>query len=277
MQDTNIYIQKYKKYISFLNENRAKLLNEDDWGILLQVLPLLKLSEGYTLDDYRSKKSTDNILCLYARKIDTPRPAEDELKKYEKDKIRMFKADISNLLGNPVVAEGNDRNYINDDDWNCFDDDFWNYENKEEEVFDEAVILPEKIMPEAVITLDFLPDAIWEAYLLNTTDYYIGQRWHGNYHQMTILANFEELISFRPWHKDEFVEYKKFIRETNFEFEPKITIDGNVATIEHLAVFYENRISRCRTTARYDKETRRIESFKFEYTDLFEFSPRCKV
>lgn len=62
MQDTNIYIQKYKKYISFLNENRTKLLNEDDWGILLKVLPLLKLSEGYTLDDYRSKNSANNLL-----------------------------------------------------------------------------------------------------------------------------------------------------------------------------------------------------------------------
>ena len=67
----NCYIQKYKEYIAFLRENREDLLGNDNWDSLFNVLSLLKLSDEYTLDDYRSKKSTNNILRLYARKIGT--------------------------------------------------------------------------------------------------------------------------------------------------------------------------------------------------------------
>ena len=67
----NHYIQKYKEYIAFLRENSDDLLDNDNWDSLFKVLPLLKLSDEYTLDDYRAKNSTDNILRLYARKVGT--------------------------------------------------------------------------------------------------------------------------------------------------------------------------------------------------------------
>lgn len=49
----NNYIQKYKEYIAFLRKNRKDLLDNDNWDSLFKVLPLLKLSDEYTLDDYR--------------------------------------------------------------------------------------------------------------------------------------------------------------------------------------------------------------------------------
>ena len=79
----NTYIQKYKKYIAFLRANQNDLLDNDNGDSLFKVLPLLKISEEYTLDDYRSKNSTDNILRLYARKVGTERPDEKELEKYD--------------------------------------------------------------------------------------------------------------------------------------------------------------------------------------------------
>ena len=235
-------MQKYKEYIAFLRENRKDLLENDNWDSLFKVLPLLKLSDEYTLDDYRSKKSTDNILCLYARKVETKRPAETEFEKIDFGNFvqRWLKA---------VLAENEDA------------------ENT-------TVKLPERIEPESVVTLDFTPEAIWEAYLLKTTDYYIGQRWHGGYHEMAIPANIDELKKFRPWKEDEKPKYEKFIEETEFDFAPKITIDGDVATIEHIAVFFHNRFSKCCATVHYDRKTRKIDEFKFESTDIFKFSQR---
>ena len=139
---------------------------------------------------------------------------------------------------------------------------------------EETICLPEEIEPESVVTLDFTPEAIWEAYLLKTTGYYIGQRWHGGYHKMTVPANIEELKKFRPWKEDEKPKYEKFIEETEFDFAPKITIDGDVATIEHIAVFFHNRFSKCCATVHYDRKTRKIDEFKFESTDIFKFSQR---
>lgn len=237
----NHYIQKYKEYIAFLRENCDDLLDNDNWDSLFKVLPLLKLSDEYTLDDYRSKKSTDNILRLYARKVETKRPAETEFEKIDFGNFvqRWLKA---------VLAENEDA------------------ENT-------TAKLPERIEPESVVTLDFTPEAIWEAYLLKTTDYYIGQRWHGGYHTMKIPANVDELKNFKPWKEDEKPEYEKFIEVmSEYDFAPKITIDGDVATIEHIAVFFHNRFSRCRATVHYNRTERRIEEFEFESTDIFKFS-----
>jgi hypothetical protein len=228
------------------------LLDNDNWDSLFKVLPLLKISEEYTLDDYRSKNSTDNILRLYARKVGTERPDEKELEKYD---------DWHSMRG--IIR----RTFIND----------MKRANGIDVVEDEEPVgLPEKIEPESVVTLDFTPEAIWEAYLLKTTDYYIGQRWHGGYHKMTIPANIEELKKFKPWKEDEILEYEKFIQETEFDFTPKIIINGDVATIEHIAVFFHNRFSKCCATVHYNRETRKIENFEFEDTTMFKFEAHIR-
>ena len=251
----NSYIKKYKEYISFLRANRDDLLNNDNWGMLFQVLTRLELSDEYTLDDYRSKKSTNNILRLYARKVSTERSAEEEFKKY--DNIHGMDALFRNLSRKFFKKLINETEEL---------------EEESDDLPEEPVNLPEKIEPESVVTLDFTPDAIWEAYLLRTTDYYIGHRWHGGYHKMTIPANIDELKKFRPWKEYEIPEYEKFIQETEFDFAPKIIINGDVATIEHIAVFFHNRFSQCRATVHYNREARKIESFKFDSTDIFKFS-----
>ena len=244
----NYYIQKYKEYIAFLRVNSEDLLENDNWDSLFKVLPSLKLSNEYTLDDYRSKKSTDNILRLYARGVGTERPDEKDFKRYD---------DWHSMRG--IIR----RTFIND----------IKRANGEEVEEEEPVGLPEKIEPESVVTLDFTLETVWEAYLLRTTDYYIGQRWHGGYHEMTIPANVGDLKKFKPWREDEKPEYEKFIEAmSEYDFAPKITIDGDVATIEHIAVFFHNKFSKCCATARYNKETRQIEDFKFESTDIFKFS-----
>ena len=247
----NHYIQKYKEYIAFLRENSDDLLDNDNWDSLFKVLPLLKLSDEYTLDDYRAKNSTDNILRLYARKVGTERPDEKEFEKY--DNWHSLRGIVRRTFFNYIKrANGED------------------VEDVEEE--EEPVGLPEKIEPESVVTLDFTPEAIWEAYLLKTTDYYIGQRWHGGYHKMRIPANVDDLKNFKPWRDDEMSEYEKFIEAmSGYDFAPKITIDGDVATIEHIAVFFHNRFSKCSATAHYNKETCKIENWKFDDTTMFKF------
>ena len=242
----NSYIQKYKEYIAFLRANQNDLLDNDNWDSLFSVLQFLKLSDEYTLDDYRSKGSTNNILRLYAREVSMNRPDEKDFKKYDaKHGIEAFFKTIFDEIKRKkgIVVEE-----------------------------EEPVGLPERIEPESVVTLDFTPEAIWEAYLLRTTDYYIGHRWHGGYHKMTIPANIDELKKFRPWKEYEIPEYEKFIQETEFDFAPKIIINGDVATIEHIAVFFHNRFSQCRATVHYNREARKIESFKFDSTDIFKFS-----
>lgn len=260
-----IYIQKYKDYVSFLENNRHELLDCDKWDILFDELTLLTLHGEYTLDDYRSKTSTDNILNLYARKADTCRPCDETFKRYDEMNglygvMRSLFKKRFKFIDNVVVAEE--------------DEDIQNGDKVEED--DRPLNLPEKILPESVVTLDFTPEAIWEAYLLKTTDYYIGQRWHGGYHEMTIPANIEELKEFKPWKEDEKLQYEKFIEETEIDFEPQITIKGNVATIEHIAVFFHNRISQCTAKAYYNAVDKKIEKFEFDNVDLFKFSPRYK-
>ena len=251
----NGYIKKYIEYISFLRANRDDLLKNDNWDMLFQVLTRLELSDEYTLDDYRSKKSTNNILRLYARKVSTQRSAEEEFKKY--DNIHGMDALFRNLSRKFFKKLINETEEL---------------EEESDDLPEEPVNLPEKIEPESVVTLDFTPNAIWEAYLLRSTDYYIGHRWHGGYHKMTIPANIDELKKFRPWKENEIVEYEKFIGEAEFDFEPKITIKSDVATIEHIAVFFHNRFSQCRATVHYNREARKIESFTFDSTDIFKFS-----
>ena len=251
----NNFIQKYKEYIAFIEENHEDLLKNDNWDMLFQVLTRLELSDEYTLDDYRSKKSTNNILRLYARKASTQRPPEVEFEKY--DNIHGVYALFRNLTRKFLKKLINETEEL---------------EEESDDLPEEPVNLPEKIEPESVVTLDFTPDAIWEAYLLRTTDYYIGHRWHGGYHKMTIPANIDELKKFRPWKEYEIPEYEKFIQETEFDFAPKIIINGDVATIEHIAVFFGNRFSKCCPTVHYNRETHKIEEFKFESTDIFKFS-----
>lgn len=242
----NSYIKKYKEYIAFLRANQDDLLDNDNWDSLFSVLQFLKLSDEYTLDDYRSKDSTNNILHLYARKVSTNRPDEKEFKKYDaKHGIEAFFKSIFDEIEREKGIDIDD---------------------------EEPVGLPEKIEPESVVTLDFTPEAIWEAYMLKTTDYYIGQRWHGGYHKMTVPANIEELKKFKPWKEDEILEYEKFIEETELDFAPKITIKDDVATIEHIAVFFHNRFSKCTAKAYYNAVDKKIEKFEFDNVDLFKFT-----
>ena len=242
-------IQKYKEYISFLRANEVALCRDDNWDMLFQVLKCLRLSEKYTLDDYRSKESTNNILKLYARKANTDRPSEEEFQKVEPKRHSLIALMDNTIIKKPI----------------------------EKDVEEEHVNLPERVAPESVVTFDFAPEAIWEAYLLKTTDYYIGQRWHGFYHKMTIPANIEELMRFKPWREIEIPGYWRFITETEFDFDPKITINGDVATIEHIGVFFLNRICKCRATLRYNREARIIENYELDDTKLFEFSPSIKL
>lgn len=238
----SLYTTKYKEYIAFLNDNREELLDNDRWDMLFRVLTHLKLSAGYTLDDYRSKGSTNNILSLYARKADTQRPAEEEFERYDNanDLKAIFAKEISGELGNDEISD-----------------------------------LPEKISPESVITFDFTADAVWEAYLLLTTNYYIGQRWHGCYHNMIIPTNLEELMLYKPWKENEKPYYEKYITETHLNFEPQITINGNAATIEHLGIFfYDISIEQCRSVIQYNSHSRQIESVTYDRSKIISFSPR---
>lgn len=231
-----------------MRANQNDLPDNDNWDSLFSVLQFLKLSDEYTLDDYRSKGSTNNILRLYAREVSMNRPDEKEFKKYyAKHGIEAFFKTIFDEIKRKkdIVVEE-----------------------------EEPVGLPEKIEPESVVTLDFTPEAIWEAYLLKTTDYYIGHRWHGGYHKMTIPANIDELKKFKPWKEDEIPKYEKFIQETELDFDPKITIKGNLATIEHIAVFFHNRFSKCTAKAYYNAVDKKIEKFEFDNVDIFKFSQR---
>ena len=50
--------------------------------------------------------------------------------------------------------------------------------------------------------------------------------------------------------------------------------NGNVATIEHIAVFFHNRFSKCTAKAYYNAVDKKIEKFKFDNVDLFKFTSR---
>lgn len=78
----NELIKCYRKYRYLLRVNRG-FFDRDCWELLFVILDKLKLDKKYVLDDYRSKESTDNILNLYARHKNTPRPTERQLEEWE--------------------------------------------------------------------------------------------------------------------------------------------------------------------------------------------------
>lgn len=93
---------------------------------------------------------------------------------------------------------------------------------------------------------------------------------------MTIPANIDELEEFKPWKDEDILEYEKFISEKALDFRPKITIDADVATIEHIAVFFHNRIVHRTVKVYYNAVDKKIDKFEFGNVDMFTFTPHFR-
>lgn len=247
------FIKCYRKYRHTLSVNHAFFVDGDCWDIILALFDKLKIDKGYVLDDYRSKASTDNILNLYARHENTPRPSERKFIEWEYYNERFSLLHASRKLGFEV---------------NIFKED--NYYPG----FDEPKDMPPMIPPHEVITLDFDALSIWEAYLLRLTNYFIGQRWHGNYHKMEMIFDPKKDIRIFMMQEEERMKYAHQLEELHPDYEPYVTINGNTAKVKHLALIGDTRITECTCTITYNPKTRKIEKFEFDDSVLIEV-PRC--
>jgi hypothetical protein len=232
------FIKCYRKYHHLLKVNHAFFVDGDCWELLFVILDKLKIDKGYELDDYRSKASTNNILNLYARHKDTPRPTERQLEEWE----------YCNPSGPIALAEmliHGDKQGVN-----------------------EPKGMPPMILPHEVITLDFDALSIWQAYLLKTTNYFIGQRWHGNYHKMNIIFDPRNDIRIFMMKEENRMKYAQQLEELFPDYEPHIIIDGNTAKVKHLALIGDTRITECTCTITYNPKIRKIEKFEFDDSEL---------
>jgi hypothetical protein len=231
-------VKCYRKYRHLLDVNRAFLIEGNCWEIVFALFDKLKIDKGYELDDYRSKASTNNILNLYARHKDTPRPTESQLEEWE----------YCNPSGPLALAEI----LIHGD----------------KQGVTEPKNMPPMILPHEVITLDFDDLSIWQAYLLRITDYLIGQRWHGNYHKMEMIFDPKKDIRIFMMREEEEMKYTQQLEALNPDYEPYIIINGNKAKVRHLALIGDTRITECTCTITYNPKTRKIEKFEFDDSEL---------
>ena len=238
-------IKCYRKYRHLLKVNHAFFVDGDCWELLFVILDKLKLDEMYVLDDYRSKASNDNILNLYARYKNTPRPSERKFIEWEYYNDRVSLCHATEELDFEVRLT---------------DDDYLG--------FDEPKDTPPMIKPHEIITLDFDALSIWQAYLLRTTDYFIGQRWHGNYHKMDIIFDPVKDIRIFMMKEEERIKYVHQLEELHPDYEPYVIINGNTAKVRHLALIGDTKITECTCTITYNPKTRKIERFEFEDSEL---------
>lgn len=240
------FIKCYRKYRHLLKVNRG-FFDRDCWELLFVILDKLKIDKKYVLDDFRSKVSTDNILNLYARHRDTPRPSERKLIEWEYYNDSFSLLNVSRKLGFEVNIFKNDNYYPG---------------------FDEPKDMPPMILPHEVITLDFDALSIWQAYQLRLTDYFIGQRWHGNYHTMEMIFNPKKDIHIFMMKEEERMKYVQQLEALNPDYEPYVIINGNKARVRHLALISDTRITECFCTITYNPKTRKIEGFEFDDSEL---------
>lgn len=248
------FIKCYRKYRHLLSVNRG-FFDRDCWELLLVILDKLKIDKRYVLDDYRSKASTDNILNLYARHRDTPRPSERKLIEWEYYNDSFSLLNVSRKLGFEVNIFKNDNYYPG---------------------FDEPKDMPPMIQPHEVITLDFDTFSVWQAYLLWQTDYFIGQRWHGNYHTMKMIFDPIKDIRIFMMKEEERMRYAQQLEKLHPDYEPHVIIDGNTAKVKHLALIGDTRITECTCTITYNPKTRKIEKFEFDDSEMMKI-PRVFV
>ena len=231
------FIKCYRKYRHLLNVNRG-FFDRNCWELLFVILDKLKLGKKYVLDDYRSKTSTNNILKLYARNKNTPRPTERQLEEWEY-------CNPSGLFALVEMLMRGDKQGVNG-----------------------PKDMPPMILPHEVITLDFDALSIWQAYLLRITDYFIGQRWHGNYHKMNIIFDPMKDIRIFFMREEERMKYVQQLEALNPDYEPYIIINGNKAKVRHLALIGDTRITECICTITYNPKTRKIEKFEFDDSEM---------
>jgi hypothetical protein len=248
-------VKCYRKYRHLLNVNHAFFVDGDCWELLFVILDKLKLDEMYVLDDYRSKASNDNILNLYARYKNTPRPSERKFIEWEYYNDRLSLHYASHELGFKVDILKNDNYYPG---------------------FDEPKDMPPMIQPHEVITLEFDTLSVWQAYLLWQTDYFIGQRWHGNYHTMKMIFDPRKDIRIFMMKEENRMKYAQQLEELYPDYEPHVIIDGNTAKVKHLALIGDTRITECTCTITYNPKIRKIEKFEFDDSELMKI-PRVFV
>ena len=243
------FIKCYRKYRHLLKVNRAFFVDIDCWEIVFALFDKLKLNKKYVLDDYRSKTSTDNILNLYARHKNTARPSERKFIEWEyyNDRISLFHATEKLDFDVRLTDDESDNDYPG---------------------FDEPKDMPPMTQPHEVITLDFDSLSIWQAYLLRLTDYFIGQRWHGNYHNMEMIFDPRKDIRIFMMRKEERMKYAQQLEELHLDYEPHIIIEGNTAKIKHIALIGDTRITKCTCTITYNPKTRNIEKFEFADSEM---------
>lgn len=246
-------VKCYRKYRHILKVNHAFFVDGDCWEIVFALFDKLKIDKEYELDDYRSKASTNNILKLYARHKNTPKPSERKFIEWEYCHSSVPLLHPSNPLGIDVDLINDDKTGIN-----------------------ESKDMPPMIQPHEVITLDFDALSIWQAYLLRITDYFIGQRWHGNYHKMEMIFEPKKDVRIFFMRKEERMKYVQQLEALNPDYEPYIIINGNKAKVRHLALIGDTRITECICTITYNPKTRKIEGFEFDDSELIKI-PRVFI
>ena len=76
---------------------------EDNWDELLRGLPDLTLDKDYVLDDFRSRKLTNSILILYARKRSQSRPSDGDFEHLYKESVEPL--DVFRCITLPFTEE----------------------------------------------------------------------------------------------------------------------------------------------------------------------------
>ena len=237
-------------YHTFLEQSS---IDGKNLNFLLEKLPLLKWDSAYVLDDYRSKKENNSVLTLYARPKSCPHPTEDIWQKYEELRYAEIMQSINK-------ADKDDAEFLE----KC-----------------KAIGMPPCESPLAHITLDFTPEAVWQAYLLMQTYHIVGMRWHGGYARRTFICGSEDIERLHLFEHTRILDDRekpgRIIREAGQKWKPSLApavkIEGDKAIVSHCwwddwkgLVFVQYEL-------RYNPVSRRIVDFKSQKEQtLYEYN-----
>ena len=265
-----------RDYVGFLEQKRDSLASLNDLNVILSKLPLLKLDDGWVLDNYCYTDQSNYILRLYARPDTIPHVTNKQFS----DLMEIVRAQQNEgeilFPKNPDFENRTLRKKCLETE--LFDIHYYDYGlgvPKVEFVFDH-------------LSLPFTAEAIWQAYLLELTFRFYGFRWHGGYQHRVMIFDRQDYERIPVWKygkdiselKDEeywpgeYVDKQKLDSCWQETYQPSVTFDGDTAVISHCWWNDKRGLERLIVIACYDFETQRIKWFRiksietvFEYND----------
>lgn len=245
---TNPYIRKLAEYCEYIKIHEKDF---EECGCLNGVFKILEQlrwdDDSYVLDDYRSRKSTNNVMKLYARPKKVARPTElqwmaHEVDDFDYERVKgKLEKELNIELPNKGVREALSK----------YTHLFPSYFPKELPILEHFEV-------------DYTSMGLWQAILLDCMKHIIGMRWHGCYSARDFVYS-----------KDRFNEMESIrdaVAQLPDDFLPKFELyDYGYAIVTFYWFDGFSGLYKVKVDIDYDFERHGISSINYTQTKLIQY------